>query len=161
MDKNWQAPYEQGDLEAAFLGAVEAMGQGDLESAETGFRTVLLGDPRLPEPRLELAVILYRRTELEEAEEQARLALDQLERGWHWLDNFEPSQLQSHGHNLLGEIILASAGGNEKESLPSADVLDERWAEAEACFKRAVGLDPSNREAARNLSGLRRQRRKR
>lgn len=150
-------PYEQAALEADFLAAVDALAADRVADAEAGFRKVLAGDPRLPEPRLELAVILYRRGDLEEAEAQARLGLEQIELGWQWLDNFEEGQLHAHALNLLGEILVASvsgAGEGAGEAMPDPTL----WKEAERLFKRALEADPQHEAARSNLAGFRRRR---
>lgn len=150
-----EGPYEQQALEESFLKAIEAMGAGRGDDAEALLRQVLAGDPRLPEPRLELAVLLYRRGALEEAEAQARMGVDQVERGWQWLENFEEGQLHAHALNVLGEIILASFG---EDGAVASESAPERWREAERLFKRAVELDPDNGDAHSNLAGFRRRR---
>lgn len=149
-------PYEQGHLEARFLEGAEAFAAGKIDLAEAAFREVVLGDPRLPEPRLELAVLLFRKGDLEEAEVQARLALEQVERGWQWLENFEEGQLLSHALNLLGEILVARAAADDAPVGEGEEVFDH-WKETERLFRRAVDADPSNSEAKANLIGFRRR----
>ena len=154
-----EVPYEHGALEARFLKAVEAFSEGRTEAAELGFREVLMGDPRLPEPRLELAVVLFQKGQSEEAEAQARMALDQVQKGWCWLENFSPEALEAHASNLLGEVLLHRLAEGELADLPG-DELVGKWKEAEGLFKRAVSLDPDNGQALANIAGFKAQRRK-
>lgn len=156
-ESEWNPPYEQMELEAVFMEGVEAMQGGDIPRAEVCFRSVLVKDPRLPEPRLELAMILFRREDLEEAEEQARFALEQVEKGWHWLDVMTDEELHAHALTLLAEILTARTLAEGLE-VADGETLQETWSEAERLLRRAVQLDPHNGDALRGLAGFKSRR---
>lgn len=156
-ESEWNPPYEQLELEGLFMEGVEAMQKGETSRAEESFRAVLLKDPRLPEPRLELAMILFRRDDMEEAEEQARFALEQIEKGWHWLDVMTDEELHAHALTLVAEILVARTSGDGVEVV-DGEVLRETWTEAERMLRRAVQLDPHNGDALRGLAGFKARR---
>lgn len=161
MDSNigfGETPYEYEELESLFLTAVDAMSKGDEKKAAQSFRQVLEKDPRLPEPRLELAVILYRQGDLGEAEQQIRFALEQIEHGWQWLDNFEPSQLHAHALILLGTILIEGLTQGTQDVVGDRDV--SAWVEAESAFKKALELDPENQDARAALAGFKANRKR-
>jgi Tfp pilus assembly protein PilF len=144
-------------LEKIFMEAVEANNGGRTEQAEKLFKDVLAEEPRMTEPRLELASIYLRRGQLEEAEEQAREALHYLERGWKWLEELTDDQMLAHACNLLGEIL--------KQQSTSDDVMRQgdgairqRWQEAGELFERAAELDPENPDVMSNYFGFKKQR---
>ncbi len=141
-------------LERTFARAVAAHNEGLDEEALKLFKQVLALEPRLPEPRLEVALILLRCGELEEADAQAREALAHLEKGWRALDTLSDDQLMAHGCNLLAEIIKERIATGE---ILHADpgILRKLWREAEQLVERAARLDPDNQDIMHNYFGFR------
>lgn len=144
-------------LEKTFMEAVEANNSGRIEQAEALFKQILTEEPRMAEPRLELASIYLRREALGEAEAQAREALEILERGWRWLEDLSEEQLLGHACNLLGEILKQQSTSDEVMSQGDA-AIRERWQEAGELFERAAELDPENPDIMSNYYGFKKQR---
>ncbi|MFM7202280.1 MAG: tetratricopeptide repeat protein [Myxococcota bacterium] len=151
MEPNYEA------LERLFMQAVEAHQARQTELATRLFKEVLAVEPRFPEPRLELATLAVQAGDLEEAEAQAREAIEQLESGWKWLEDFSDEQLMAHACNLLGEVLKARSTSDDVLAQGEAEVR-ALWSEAGELFARAVELDPDNAEAAANYLGFRRNR---
>ncbi len=141
-------------LEETFTQAVTAHTHGDEDRALTLFKKVLSIDPRLPEARLEVAMILLRRGRLDEAEAQAREALEQVEKGWRSLDAFTDEQLLAHASNLVAEILKARIGDDNAALRP--DAMRALWEEAGRLVARAAELDPDNPDVMRNYYGFKR-----
>lgn len=141
------------ELEGLWLAGVEARQEGREDDAADCFRKILAGDPRLAEPRMELAHMALARGDLEEAEEQARMAVDILGRGGQWIDDLEGHQLESFAHNLLGQALFERAEIAAAD--PDQDIFEDLWSRAAAAFQRAVELDPDNVDARRNAVTVR------
>ncbi len=141
------------ELEELWLGAVEARQDGRDDQAADLLRQILAAEPRLAEPRLELAHMAIQRGDLEEADEQAAMAVDILSRGGQWIDDLPGAQLEAFALNLLGEIRYARAeliaAGEDREA------FDTLWNEAADAFARASALDPENADARRNATHVR------
>ncbi len=142
-------------LEHLFGQAVEAYTRGKEEEALKLFKQVLSLEPRIPEPRLEVAMILFRRGELEEAEAQAREALAYLEKGWRAVESLTDDQLMAHGCNLVAEILKARTA---REDVMHKDphALRAMWEEAGRLVERAARLDPDNPDVMHNYYGFKR-----
>ena len=145
-------------LEKIFMAAVEANNGGNKAEARRLFKEVLLQEPRIAEPRLELASIALHEGDLEEAEAQAREGLQQLERGWKWLDDPSDEQMLAHACNLLGEILKQLSSSDEVMGRGEA-AMRALWNEAGELFERAVELDSENPEIMANYTGFRKNRR--
>ncbi len=141
------------ELEHSFLEAMEAREAGRLDDAFKLIKSVIRVEPRLAEPRLELAAICAERGDWDEAAEQVREAIEAIERGWRWMDNYSDDELISFASNLLGEILVR-AGTEGDVSRWEDESLQAMWEEARRCFRRALEADPSNQEAIRNLAGF-------
>jgi len=126
--------------------AMELRAAGDLVKAHKLLREILLVDPRLAEPRLELAHIAAGREDWDEAEEQARAAVELLQNGGQWTAGIPPLKLQSFAVNLLGEVIYRSLEGGDLVFRDKAK-FDLRWNEAAALFAAALQLDSENEDA--------------
>ncbi len=141
------------ELEAIWLQAMEAREKNLDEEARQLFHSILKQEPRLAEPRLELAHIEIERGQLQEAEEQTRLALEILNNGGQWTADLEPNILLSFGWNLLGEILFRQS--EELATSPDRDRFEGIWNDAAAAFKKALELDPENGDARRNATHCR------
>ena len=149
--------YNYENLEKVFMAAVEANNRGVADEAIRLFKEILHEEPRMAEPRLELASIYLRQGDLEEAEAEAREGVHQLERGWKWLENLTDDQMLAHACNLLGEILVRRSTSDEV--LRQGDgVIREMWQEAGELFERAADLDPENPDVMTNYYGFKKQR---
>jgi tetratricopeptide (TPR) repeat protein len=134
--------------QSIFLKAAESLQEGDQDEAQRHFKAVVGIEPRLPEPHLELAVIYFRKGQLDDAIEEARVGLDLLEHGGQWLENLTLGQMLGHARNLLGELLVERAKRDALDLEP--DELAELWNEAVCLFKAAVEADPDNDTARKN-----------
>lgn len=134
-------------VSSRFLGALELVRRGDVDGAAEELRAVLRVEPRLAEPRLELARLLIATDQLEEAAEQAQEAVRILESGGRWTDELSDEVILSLALDLQGEALRLQA---DRDEIVFAN--PERWLElvtqARACFQRAAQLDPDNDHAA-------------
>ena len=80
-------------LEPKMMEAMAARAAGKDDIAKTIFEEILRGEPRLAEPRLELAHMAALVEDWDEAQTQARLAVDILRRGGQWTEDVEPRVL--------------------------------------------------------------------
>lgn len=141
-------------LSERFQRGLQRVRQGDLDGAADLFQGVLRQEPRLAEPRMELARICLDTGQLEEAEEQAREAVRILEAGGQWVDDLHEDVLQSLAHGLLGEILRRRADSDEivfGDPGRFKALMDE----AGAAFRKAATLDPANAHAGYWGFGLR------
>lgn len=135
------------DLAARFERALEHVRTGNVDGAADLLRGILRQEPRLPEPRLELARVCMDTGQLEEAEEHAREALALLERGGQWVEDLPEQTVQSVAHGLLGEILRRTADSDEVV-FGAPDRWKTLMAEARESFRKAAVLDPANLHAA-------------
>ena len=133
-------------LDQRLLDALEARRKGDVDAASELLRSILTVEPRLAEPRLELASILLEAQQLEEAEAEAREAARLLDLGGQWTEDVEPGVLRSMAWNLLAEALTRQA---DLDEVVFGD--PERWTalmtEAREAFAKAAQLDPTNEHA--------------
>ncbi len=134
--------------------ALEARQSGDDDRAEKLLREVLRNEPRLAEPRLELAHLAVLRDQWDEARTQAEIAVTTLRAGGQWTLDVEPEALLSFAINLLGEVIVRSI---EEEDLFLRDrsKFTDAWNRAALLFAEARSLDPTNDDARRNFARYR------
>lgn len=134
-----------------FQAALVFRQKGDDTQAEPILRAILAVEPRLAEPRLELAHIAIGRGDWAEAEDQALEALERLRAGGQWIDTLPPGELLSFAANLLGEVLVREI---EDGDLLLEDPVGFRrtWNEAAKLFREAVRSDPSNADALRNAT---------
>jgi tetratricopeptide (TPR) repeat protein len=134
-------------LEDRFLAALADKEAGKIDRAEEAFRAILDVEPRLPEPRMELARILLDTDRLEEAEEHARSALQWLESGGQWTDMIPENVLSALSHALLAEVLRRHA---DEDDIIFGD--PERFkalvAESKSHFQKAAALDPADEYAS-------------
>ena len=122
------------------------MEKGDIDAAAEHFQRILRVEPRLAEPRIELARILLETKQPKEAEAEVREAIRILEAKGLWLDTLPENQVSSVAFGLLGEALRCLA---ETDAIVFGD--PEAWRaivdEAHAAFKKAKELDPDNSHA--------------
>lgn len=140
-------------LEARFMQALDLVANGRIDAGVEGLQSILREEPRLAEPRLELARIWLDMDRLDDAEEEAREAIRILETGGQWTLDLSPQELMAHACTVLGEILHAK--------LETDDVIfgerarfEQLVSDARQLFQRAAALDPANSLAARVAMGL-------
>ena len=133
-------------LGARFLAGVELYRRGDIDHAADAFRDVLAAEPRLAEPRLELARIYLDSGRLDEAEAQAREGLRILEAGGLWLEALEENVVLGLAHGLLAEVLRQIADTDEV-IFGEPERFHEITHEARAHFAKAAATDPENQHA--------------
>lgn len=130
-------------LEGQFLEALARKDAGDIDRAEELLNGILQEEPRLPEPRMELARILLDTERIETAEEHARMAVDQLEAGGQWTDMLPENVVKSVAHALLAEILRRRL---EDDAVIFGDpaAFKGLLSEAKVHFELARDLDPTD-----------------
>lgn len=130
-----------------FLGALTLMQKGDVDGAADELRAVLRVEPRLAEPRLELARLLLETDQPEEAAEEAAEAARILEGGGQWTEDVPENVLLGVAWDLHGEALRRQA---DRDEVIFGD--PEQWRtlteQSRASFKKAAALDPDNAHAA-------------
>jgi tetratricopeptide (TPR) repeat protein len=129
-------------LSERFMAALAQKDAGRIDAAEDALRAILRTEPRLAEPRLELARILLDTDRLEEAEDHAREAVDVLDNGGQWTDELPETVVQAIGHATLAEILRRKADEDDV-IFGDPEVFREMVREAQQHFARAAELDPS------------------
>jgi thioredoxin-like negative regulator of GroEL len=133
-------------LEKRFEEALEARRTGDVDGAAELLRGILKLEPRLAEPRLELAHLLIETGQVEEAEDHAREAISVLESGGRWTEDLDDSQILSLAWGTLGEALRRRADDDAVVFGPAA-TYEALVKESQSAFARAIALDPENEHA--------------
>lgn len=133
-------------LQTRFQQALRAREEGDVDGAAELLRGVLRVEPRLAEPRLELAHILLSTQQLEEAEEHAREAVRILESGGQWTADIDEDTLLSLAYTTLGEALRVRADSDEVV-FGDPEAFQALHSESRTAFLKASALDGSNEHA--------------
>jgi hypothetical protein len=141
-DADDQESRQLDELGERFLAALGHRESGRLDTAEDELRAILRVEPRLPEPRMELARILLDTDRLEEAEEQAREALSVLESGGQWTDDLPETVVAAIAHATLAEALRRKADEDDV-IFGDPDTFHAMVKESKDHFARAAELDPS------------------
>lgn len=141
-------------LEERWRLAMAARQAGENDEARRLLREILHAEPRLAEPRLELALLDAEAGRLDDAAEHTELAVGILERGGQWVDDLEPHQMSAFAYNLLGEIRYRQA--EACATTPDRQSFNHLWNQAADAFATAYELDPENPDAKRNAAHVRR-----
>ena len=140
-------------LSDQFMSGIKRMQDGDIDAAAECFRRILKVEPRLAEPRIELARILMETSQASEAEAEIREAIRILESGGQWIDELKPDQVLSAAYGILAEILRTVSQSDE-----AVFGDPEKWRrlvdEAHAVFRKARELDPDNAHADYWAGGL-------
>lgn len=134
-------------LGARFLAGLEHTRHGRIDDAIELFRGILAVEPRLAEPRLELARIHLDTGRLTDAEAEAREALRLLEAGGQWIDELPEAVVKGLAHGLLAEILRQAADTDEVIFGPP-ERFHELTKEARVHFAKAAELDPEYQHAS-------------
>jgi tetratricopeptide (TPR) repeat protein len=130
-------------LSARFLEALDHKDKGRVDDAEDALRAILREEPRLAEPRMELARLLLDTERLDAAESEAREALEQLEATGPWLEEPEAEIVEAIAHALLAEILRRRAD-DDNVIFGDPAAFKALVQEARSHFEQAAALDPSN-----------------
>lgn len=126
--------------------AMYVVRRGDVDQAAELLRGILKTEPRLAEPRLELARILLETDQLEEAATQAEEAARILESGGQWIDTLPEQVVSSLAWDLHGEALRRQA---DRDEVVFGD--PEAWRtlveQSRTSFAKAAALDPENAHA--------------
>ena len=130
-----------------FLQAIACMQRGENDRATQILRAILSVEPRLAEPRMEIARILLDGGQLREALGEAEEALRLLEAGGQWLEDLPEPVVLGLAHGLLAEILRQIADSDDVVfGDPKAfQALTRR---SRRHFARAASLDPENHHAS-------------
>ena len=134
-------------LEPRFMLALQAKQAGKLDDAEDELRAILRIEPRLAEPRMELARILLDTDRLHDAEEHAREALIQLEAGGQWIEEIQEEVVLALAHALLAEVLRRHADDDDL-IFGDPEKFHAVVEESQQHFEAASKLDPSNEYAS-------------
>ncbi len=131
------------ELQSRFVAAMADKEAGRIDAAEDAYRAILAEEPRLAEPRLELAHLLLATDRVEEAVEHARLAVEHLEAGGQWVEDLSEEVVRALAHRVLAEALRRRADEDDV-IFGDPEVFRGLLAEARAHFERASRLDPSD-----------------
>jgi tetratricopeptide (TPR) repeat protein len=140
-------------LAPRFLAAAEQRAAGKVDAAIEGFQAILLIEPRLAEPRLELGRIWLEFGRLEDAEAEAREAIRLLTLGGQWTEEVPEHVLLSLGWALLGEILKEKASTDEVV-FGDPEVFRDLLEQSRAAFAQAAALDPTDTASQMNALEL-------
>ena len=140
-------------LDEQFMDGTKRLADGDIDAAAEVFRRILTAEPRLAEPRIELARILIETSQLKEAEAEVREAIRILENGGQWVDGFTEDQVLSVAYGILAEVLRVLAEGDDLV-FGDPEVWRNVVDESHAAFRKARELDPENAHAGYWAGGL-------
>lgn len=134
-------------LGARFLGGIEYLRKGRIDDAIKVFGGILAVEPRLAEPRMELARIYLDTGRLPEAEAEAQEALRLLEAGAQWLEEIPEAVMLGLAHGLLAEIYRQIADSDEV-IFGAPERFHAMTRQAREHFVKAATQDPENQHAS-------------
>jgi tetratricopeptide (TPR) repeat protein len=126
-----------------FMEGLKKRDDGKVDEALEIFREVLRAEPRLAEPRMEIARILLEMGKLDEAEEEAREAVRLLEIGAQWTEELPENVVLALAWALLGEVLKEKAQSDDVV-FGDAQTFEELLGESRAAYARAADLDPTD-----------------
>lgn len=126
-----------------FMDAMQLKESGQVDSALESLQAILRVEPRLAEPRMELARIYLDVDRTVDAEEHARQALDDLANHGQWVDALEENVILALAHALLAEALRRRA---EEDDIIFGDpeVFKKMLEESRQHFANASEIDPSD-----------------
>jgi tetratricopeptide (TPR) repeat protein len=130
-----------------FLRALNLKDAGKVDEAEDGLRALIAEEPRLGEPRIELARLLLDTERLTEAEEHAREGLAQLQQTGAWTDDIPANVVLGLAHALLAEVLRRRADDDDV-IFGDPDAFRALVEEAKQHFEKAAALDPGDEYAS-------------
>lgn len=130
------------ELGERFLMALRLKDGAKFDQAEDELRAILRREPRLAEPRMELARILLDTDRLDDAMEQAREAISVLEKHGSWTEEVEENVVRAIAHATLAEILRRKADEDDV-IFGDPEIFRAMVAEAKSHFEQAATLDPN------------------
>lgn len=137
----------QDALAKRFLAALADKDGGRIDRAEDELRAILAAEPRIGEPRIELARILLDTDRVEEAEEHAREGLADLIASGVWVEDIPPNVVLGLAHALLAEVLRRRADDDDVIFGDPA-VWKAMIEESKTHFAKASELDPADEYAS-------------
>ncbi|MDP2306634.1 MAG: tetratricopeptide repeat protein [Pseudomonadota bacterium] len=130
-----------------FLAAMQKRTAGQVDAALEAFGDILKTEPRIAEPRMEIARIYLEMGRLDDAEAEVREAIRILELGGQWTEDLPEQVVLAVAWALYGEILKEKASSDEVVFGDPA-VFTGLIEQSRAAFSRAAELDPSDRNSA-------------
>lgn len=134
-------------LAPRFLAAIQKRSAGQVDAALEAFADILKTEPRIAEPRMEIARIYLEMGRLDDAEAEAREAIRILELGGQWTEDLPEHVVLAVAWALYGEILKEKASSDEVV-FGDPVVFTGLIEQSRAAFARAAELDPSDRNSA-------------
>jgi len=134
-------------LAPRFLAALQKRNAGQVDAALEAFNEILKVEPRIAEPRMEIARIFLEMGRLEDAEAEVREAIRILELGGQWTEDLPEHVVLAVAWALYGEILKEKASSDEVvfgDPATFTGLLEQ----SRAAFARAAELDPSDTHSA-------------
>ena len=143
LDEDASAEPHLAGLDAQFFAAMQARTAGRTDQAVDLFTQVLVREPRLAEPRIELGAMRLEMGQIEEAEAQAREAVRILENGGQWTEDVPENVLHAMAWALLGSVLKEKAATDEVVFGDPAH-FRELLEQSRVAFAKAAELDPAD-----------------
>lgn len=150
---------EQEHINALFFTALRKHLDGDLASAETIYRKIILIDPGEPQAKHYLGYLLQQTDRFHEALDQltCAIALDDRHAEWHFNLGIVLSRLD-RVTAAIAAFTSAIAINPDKyfywTNLGASFELNQEWIRAEQCYQEATKIDPNCPDAFYLLSAL-------
>ena len=129
------------ELGEQFLHALALKDKGHIDKAKETLESILRTEPRLAEPRMELARIFLDTDRVEDAEEHASQALEDLNNHGQWVENVSENTLTALAHALVAEALRRRADEDDI-IFGDPDVFKDILKRSQSHFKKAAELDP-------------------
>jgi tetratricopeptide (TPR) repeat protein len=126
-----------------FVEALRLREEGRTDAAVEALQGILRVEPRLAEPRMELARIWLDAGRLDDAESEIREAIRLLETGAQWTDDLPESVVLALAWALLGEVLKERAATDDVVFGPE-EGFRTLIEQSGAAYARAHALDPSD-----------------
>ena len=126
-----------------FMVAMQLKESGQVDSALEALQAILKVEPRLAEPRMEMARIYLDVDRTTDAEENAKQALEDLGNHGQWVDTLDEGVILALAHALVAEALRRRA---EEDDIIFGDpeVFKKMLNDSRNHFAKASELDPSD-----------------
>ena len=133
-------------LAESFAEAMVHRSKGENQQATEILFDIISEEPRLAEPRIELAQLSVANGDLDDAEIHILEAISILEKGGQWLENISENAMLSNAFDTLGVVYQTKSESDEVLFGPP-DEWRGMLKQAAAAFLRASNIDPTNTDA--------------